>query len=154
MATLNMLTARGTIYLVTGKGTAKYKIEPSLFEAGEPDNPDYAILFTGYTFMEQEVVAKVSCLNDQRVMYSFGKGFGDLSILGEVLCGNYKAAKGAEKVLSEYYEENRVHSLEAPIKFSGPENFAKEFYLVGMQIMQYNTAYEILSFRLNGVLAE
>jgi hypothetical protein len=151
-----ILASRGTAYYYKGKGVEKYKLEPDPFkqEKAKQDTLAYAIIFTGFTLNEQEVTAKVSCLNDQRVMYTFGKGFGDISVSGEVLCGAPEDQGGGEQALVEYYETNRVGVLKSPITLSGPKGFTAEFFLTGLTISQYNTQLEILNFRFNGVLAK
>ncbi len=156
MAEISTRTGRGTIYLVEGKGEGKYKLDPEISpksKGGAGDTLEYAILFTGYTLNEQEITAKASCLNDQRVMYSFGKGFGDIAIIGEILCGNPADQGGGQKIIQDYYEDNRVHVLEDTVTLSASDA-TYEFYLTGLSILQYNVNLEILGFRLTGTLAE
>tara|TARA_B100002019_G_scaffold291014_1_gene310052 strand:- start:572 stop:1036 length:465 start_codon:yes stop_codon:yes gene_type:complete len=150
------MPARGTVYLVKGKGNKKYKLDPDPFtnEGGPGDTLSYGIIFTGYQLTEQEITAKIACLNDQRVMYTFGKGFGDITINGEVLCGATDGSGGGEKALLDYYEENRVNIKKEALTLSGPKGFTAEFFLTGLTIVQYNTQLEILNFRFQGVLAK
>ena len=149
--------SRGAIYKVDGDGKHKYKLEPELFKktGSSSISKNGQILFTGYSLVEKEIVAKNACLNDQRVMYTFGKGFGDIIVTGEMLLGIPEGKSKIENELQEYYEAQRVHTKkEEPLTLTGPSGFTKEFYLVGLSIMQYNVALEILGFRLTGVLAE
>ena len=113
-------------------------------------------LFTGYTLNEQEIVAKNSCLNDQRVMYTFGKGFGDIVINGEILMGAPISNSKAEADLLKFYEDNRVSKKKKDhLTLSvASESKVIPFYLVGVSIVGYNVELEILNFRIIGVLAE
>jgi len=151
----NWLSTRGAIYHYSpGAKGDKYSLEPDVFKK---QTPYTAILFTGYSLNETEIVAKNACLNDQRVMYTFGKGFGDITVNGEILIGAPSTeGSDSESKLLEFYEENRVsNKKKETLKLSvANESEIIPFYLVGMSIMQYNVALEILGFRLIGVLAK
>ena len=151
---LSYFPSRGAIYKVDGDGIHKYEVQPETpFDNGTPEKG--ITIFTGYTLNEQEIVSKNACLNDQRVMYTFGKGFGNIVITGEMLLGIPENQGDKEQELSTYYESWRVHSKkDEPLTLSGPNGFSKEFYLVGMTVTNYNVAMEILGFRLTGILAE
>lgn len=150
----NWLSSRGAIYhhSLDSKG-GKYQLKPELFKK---DPPTTAVLFTGYTLTESEIVAKNACLNDQRVMYTFGKGFGDLSVSGEILMGAPSSKSTAEADLLSFYEDNRVSSKKKETLTLSVASKSEliPFYLVGVSILQYNVPLEILSFRLIGVLAK
>lgn len=151
------MPTRGTVYQVTGQGQKKYELDPNPFKTqkgGGPDTLAYGIIFTGFSVNEEEVTSKVACLNDQRVMYTFGKGFGDITVVGEILCGATDGVGGGESEIVKYYEDNRVSKLKKQITLSGPSGFKAEFFLVGLSILQYNTQLEIINFRLQGVLSK
>tara|TARA_Y100001972_G_C7648619_1_gene326046 strand:+ start:1339 stop:1803 length:465 start_codon:yes stop_codon:yes gene_type:complete len=150
------MSTRGTVYVIEGKGAKKYELDPNPFktEGGKGDTLEYGIIFTGFQLNEQEVTAKVACLNDQRVMYTFGKGFGDIAVVGEILCGAADGTGGGEKEIVDYYEENRVATKKEALTLSGPAGFTVEFYLTGLSILQYNTQLEIINFKLIGVLSK
>ena len=145
---------RGTMYLVNSDLTKRYALGGgaggNLFQT----NSKWAILFTGYTITEQEILSKSACLEDKRVMYSFGKGFGDISITGEALLGNSKSKANFESTLKEFYESNRLSQNPVPLKLSVIGTNVFEFYLVGVNVAGYNSNYEILPFSLVGVLAK
>jgi|APSaa5957512493_1039668.scaffolds.fasta_scaffold16974_3 hypothetical protein len=150
----SFLSSRGAIYEVQLGTAKKYNLKPKgLFSK---DAPNSVALFTGYTLNEQEIVAKNSCLNDQRVMYTFGKGFGDIVINGEILMGAPISNSKAEADLLKFYEDNRVSKKKKDhLTLSvASESKVIPFYLVGVSIVGYNVELEILNFRIIGVLAE
>lgn len=150
------MSTRGTVYKIKGQGAKKYELDPNPFKTQKSgqDTLKYGIIFTGFSVNEEEVTSKVACLNDQRVMYTFGKGFGDITVVGEILCGAVDGAGGGEAEIVKYYEDNRVAQLKKQVTLSGPSGFKAEFFLVGLSILQYNTQLEIINFRLQGVLAK
>ena len=160
----SFLTARGAVYIhdVEPKGKT-YKLSPNLFAAGKHNeksdtHDSTAVIFTGYTMKENEIVAKAACLNDNRVLYTFGKGFGDITISGEALMGPAYIHSNFEGVLQTYYELNRasVGGGGAHVSLSSTQGggMALPFFLVGMSVNGYDPTLEILSFSLIGVLSK
>ena len=98
--------SRGAVYQVKGQGQHKYELTPNtLFTRS--DGKEGTMIFTGYALNEQEIVAKNACLNDQRVMYTFGKSFGDITITGEMLLGVPENTSKPESSLISFYDEKR-----------------------------------------------
>ena len=94
---------------------------------------------------------------NSRNPYKFCDFFGDITVNGEILIGAPSTeGSDSESKLLEFYEENRVsNKKKETLKLSvSNESEIIPFYLVGMSIMQYNVALEILGFRLIGVLAK
>ena len=149
----NWLSSRGAIYRVRLGKARKYRLKPNVFKKNTPNS---ATLFTGYALNEQEIVAKNACLNDQRIMYTFGKGFGDIAVNGEILMGAPQSSGQAEADLLDFYEKHRVSKAKKEtLKLSiASQSKILPFYLVGVSIMGYNVDMEILTFRLVGVLAK
>jgi hypothetical protein len=146
----NFLSSRGAVYKAITSKIEKYTISPDFRQSGI----NSATIFTGYTINEQEIVAQAACLNDLRVMYTFGKGFGSINVTGEMLLGAPEARSRNEGQLYDYYEKNRVSQLEKPVSLSLGAGRSLKFFLVGLNISQYSVDFEILPFQLIGVIQE
>jgi hypothetical protein len=146
----NFLSSRGAVYKAISGKVNKFKITPDFRKT----SGKYATLFTGYNIAEQEIVAQAACLNDLRVMYTFGKGFGNIQVTGEMLLGAPEANSSIESSLYDYYNKNRVSKLKAPISISLGAGGSIKFFLIGLNINQYNVDYELLPFNLQGVIQE
>lgn len=146
----NFLSSRGAVYKAISSKASKFKITPDFRESNEK----YATIFTGYNLQEQEIVAQAACLNDLRVMYTFGKGFGNISVNGEMLLGAPEANSAIESSLYDYYNTNRVSKLKGPISISLGAGGSINFFLIGLNINQYNVDYELLPFTLQGIIQE
>ena len=149
MAT-NFLSSRGAVYKAIDSGDSRYAINPDFRVNGEK----FATILTGYNVQEQEIVAQAACLNDLRVMYTFGKGFGNIQITGEMLLGAPEAQSSIEGALFGYYETNRVSVKKKPLTLSISGGGSIPFYLIGISVNQYNLELELLPFSLTGVVAK
>ena len=146
----NFLSSRGAVYRAVKSKASKFKITPDFRETNEK----YATIFTGYNLSENEIVAQAACLNDLRVMYTFGKGFGNIQVNGEMLLGAPEANSSIESALYDYYNTNRVSKLKEPISISLGAGGSIKFFLIGLNINQYNVDFELLPFSLVGVIQE
>jgi len=175
-------TSRGVVYKINnGTATHKYSLQGSgggeFFDRGAggggpgggaggaaagaaaglvDSESETVVILTGYQLREQEILGKTACLNDYRVMYSFGKGFGDITISGEALLGAPEQSDSFEAKLKTFYETNRVsQKVDGAVKFStGQAAETFEFFLVGMSVNGYQPEVEILPFSFTGVLSK
>ena len=169
---MRYFTSRGVVYKINnGTPTHKYSLKGAgdgeFFDRGSggrslsgfglsDSESETVVILTGYQLREQEILGKTACLNDYRVMYSFGKGFGDITINGEALLGAPEQSDSFEAKLKKFYEANRVsQKTDGAVKFStGQAGETFEFFLVGMSVNGYQPEVEILPFSFTGVLSK
>lgn len=169
---MRYFTSRGVVYKINnGTPTHKYSLQGEgngeFFDRGKggktlsgfglaDSEAETVVILTGYQLREQEILGKTACLNDYRVMYSFGKGFGDITINGEALLGAPEQSDSFEAKLKTFYETNRVSQKpDGALKFStGEAGETFEFFLVGMSVNGYQPEVEILPFSFTGVLSK
>jgi hypothetical protein len=148
----NFLSGRGAVYVVSSDKSSKYSLKPPLPKGKE----NAACIITGYSLNETEITSKIACLNDQRVLYSFGKAFGEIHVSGELLLGEAGKTTDSsmEYDLRDYYDKNRVSKLDDSIGFSAGKTLTMDFFLTGLSIANYNLEFEILPFTLVGTLVK
>jgi len=95
-------------------------------------------------------------MNNIKVFYSFGQNFGDVTISGEILLGNfgnYLLAKNTVKTFVDFFWKYRVSNNLKPVTVSAVnEKFLT--YLVGMDFGDIIPDVHILPFLLHGVLID
>lgn len=114
------------------------------------------ILFTGMNISHRDVTGQMLCLNNVKVFYSFGQNFGDVSIAGEILLGNFGdrlKAKQAFKAFLDFFWKYRVSKYLAPVTVSAvDESFL--VYLVGIDFGDIIPDIHVLPFILHGTLID
>lgn len=176
-----ILSARGVFYKVTlddSQAPGLYAVaglnrpDPSAVipvqptAAGTPGNAKAAdpsavassnafpILISGIATTQNDIVSQVSCLENVKILYTFGQNFGQLIIRGEVLMGPAgEIKKQAVQQLEDYFWKYRVSTRGLPVMVSIADN-AFYAYLVGMEIHDVMTDFHILPFVLYGVLLD
>lgn len=114
------------------------------------------VLFTGLRVSERDIFGAVSCLNNVKVFYTFGQNFGDVTISGEILLGNFddrETAASTVASLADFFWKYRVSNRKYPVTVSAlSEKFL--VYLVGMDFLDISLDTHILPFILHGVLLD
>jgi len=114
------------------------------------------VLFTGVQIGQHDITSRVLCMNNVKVLYSFGQNYGDVAITGEILLGNYGDKFNSEQMVSKFVDffwKNRVSNLLYPVTVSA----VKEKYLVyleGMDFGAIDPQFHILPFVLHGTLID
>ena len=154
-------SAKGTLYKIKNVWNipAKYELQmPNEAKILNLSLIGGAVIITGYTIKETEVTAKTSCINDHRVMYSFGKGFGDITIDCEGLLGNGhedNELNNFQESLGKIYEAARLNVAGGkPAIFSIAGAKAIEFHVVGLSVGGYIPEIEVLPFSFIGILSK
>tara|TARA_B100000579_G_scaffold300828_1_gene250761 strand:- start:6344 stop:6841 length:498 start_codon:yes stop_codon:yes gene_type:complete len=158
--------ARGTLHIISGGGGQKYS-SPWEGRAGGVDvgmpesDKNWASIITGYTITEKEVTSKMACIDDERVMYSFGKGFGEITIQCEVFLGSPEGNQSIDVIaeIVNVYEQNRLTSgtgrnVQVPMKLSIAGAGTITYYQTGVDVGNFNPELQILQMNIKGVLAE
>jgi hypothetical protein len=141
-----ILQSQGTVWVWPRLGKR-------LFISGLPDDlligGDSAAYATSIQVMDFDVTGKVICLNDKRVLYEFGKGFGTIKVDGELFIGPAKSGTTGRGAITandaslgriiDWFNENRVSARTEPltIQTSGEHGefvfFASSFSVNGIQ---------------------
>ena len=108
-----------------------------------------------------DVTGKIVCLNDKRVIYEFGRGFGTITIQADVLIGNTKAAPQSGnfgEVIDHFnakrISENPSHLVVTAKSGSSKSSATFRFYLSQFNLGPFNAETGIASVQLVGDLIE
>lgn len=115
------------------------------------------ILLTGVTIGQRDIVGQAACLENQKVFYTFGQNFGNIQITGEILLGALADAKAQDEgiqTLREFFANYRVSVFKKPVAVTISRNEAVFAYLVGLDIGNLDTEFNILPFAFHGVLLD
>ena len=144
-----------------------------LFSGSLPDElapgGSYPMYITSIQVTDFDVTGKVICLNDKRILYEFGKGFGTIAIQGEVLIGNMGVEtslgkvrgqhNGSYEALINWFNEKRVSNDPTPLTVSAGSATADtggtfKFYLSSFQLGPIAAETGVTQFQLVGDLIE
>lgn len=114
------------------------------------------LLLTGLRIGERDIYGAMACLNNQKVFYTFGQNFGDVTIIGEILLGNFanqSTSAARRKAFVDFFWKYRVSQFKAPVHVSvlGEKYLV---YLVGLDFADIEPDFHILPFVLHGVLLD
>lgn len=151
---MEILQFDGGVFIFPRKGEQLFGGE---FDAlvGKNDEPIY---ITDLMLHDTDITGKLPCLNDTRILYSFGKGFGGFAVSGEVLIGNTEvnSPSGDLKTITDFFEEHRVANSKKPltIPISGKTrtNMTVSFYLEKYQVGPSVAETGVVQFNLSGTL--
>lgn len=115
------------------------------------------ILLTAVTLGQRDIVGQAACLENQKVFYTFGQNFGNIQITGEILLGALADAKAQDEgiqTLREFFANYRVSVFKKPVAVTISRNEAVFAYLVGLDIGNLDSEFNILPFTFHGVLLD
>ena len=148
----NYLCARGTVVngLPAG-GSGIYKVEGLETKKGS-----YPLLISSISWGKRDILLPVPCLNGVKVIYSFGPGFGEVVIRGQILLGPLAGGGGTRNLqgLVDWFEQRRVSKSKKPVKLSIVGQGAVKAYLNTLQIAEPNQEFQTQMFAMGGVLVE
>lgn len=127
--------AAGCVYSPTGTGAGAYAL--SGLRSSVP------ILITGGQVMDTDLILPVVCLNNIRIMYSFGANFGDAAVSGIALLG----AGGSNKAesLKSYVDGKRTSGAGSQAYLSTPLGGFK-VYVTGFSLGAPDSDFQIQPF--------
>ena len=114
------------------------------------------VLFTGCQISQQDVVGRTLCMENIKILYSFGRNFGDVAITGEILLGNFDDASKAQttvKNFCDFFWTYRVSNYLKPVTVA----LLKETFLVyleGLSIGTIDPQTHIMPFMMHGTLLD
>lgn len=164
-SSLTYLDVRGAFYRVelldarhAAKARGVYAIEELADfrseAAGQLESP---ILITGVTTVQNDVISLMSCLNNTKVIHTFGQSFGNVQITGEILLGPLGnmtlGERGGVRRILDFFWKFRVsvHGLPITVSVSGEAFY---MYLSGLQLGAADNDLHTLPFMLTGTLLD
>lgn len=154
--------AKGNVYRINVHNLpTRYELQlpndaksPPQAETSPSSGGNWGCIMTGYNLKEEEITAKTACIDDKRVMYSFGKGFGDITVNFEALLGANPKECDFEQYITSTYDACRLSAAKGKTaKLSVIGGGTIEFHITGLQIGGYIAEFEVLPFSFVGVLA-
>jgi len=149
---MNYLCARGTVVNgLPSNSSGIYKIEGLEAKKGS-----YPLLIKSIGWGKRDLLLPVACLNGVKIIYSFGSGFGDVVVRGEILLGPLAGGAGTQNLqgLVDWFESRRVSKSQKPVKLSIIHQGAVKAYLNTLQIAEPNQEFQTQMFAMGGILVE
>lgn len=151
----DLLSAKGTIYSIFpsfGKRPVGYFLMLPLPVQAANIIPLEQILINDVIVNRGDMYSAVSCLNNEKLIYNFGKAFGDITISGTILMGSMSIGID-ERALHLYFDTYRMSSLKKPLKVLAGITLY-QFYLTGMGIGTTDPEYHTRDFTFTGVVID
>lgn len=152
-----IIGARGCVYRVAmpggGQGSGFYRLDPDLGTG----RGDYPILLTAVTGTKSDNLGLFPCLENFKVIYTFGQGFGDTTISGVVFLGRADETNVSQSMaqLQRYFDRHRASVWKRPISVSmGSLKVAQRVYLRQLRMGAPDTELHVQPFEMSGVLVE
>ena len=145
----NLLICRGNVYLVGTDNQEAFSVSPSI--GGSSTSP---IILQSINVDTKVINLPVVCLNDTRILYVFGKDFGDISVGGLAMLGKGGTGSALAQVVSYYKDNAAVDGGAKPVSVSLPGNVSYKFYLLGLVISDPNPELQYFPFMLTGKIIE
>lgn len=155
----DFFTGRGLVVSVKNKRSSAYKLTGGamgqLFSAS-PSGGSIALI-GNILVSDKDIGLPVVCTDDYRAIYSFGRDFGQVSIVGTAFLGPADGAcGGSSKVLKQLingFESDRLSKKKKPCKFSIAGAKAWPVYFVQLELKSVNGELNSVDFSLDAVLA-
>ena len=127
------------------------------------------MFITSIQVTDFDVTGKVICLNDKRILYEFGKGFGTITVQGEILIGNTAVEPGLGMIngkqtgsfqeIINFFNEKRVSENPNPLTINAGSGVAQvggtfKFYLSSFALGPIAPETGVVQFQLTGDLIE
>lgn len=148
----NFFPTRGCVYAIPTTGTGSdglYRLNGVTDQKGS----DSAILVTGLDLIDSDVFSPVITTENLKVLYVFGKAFGQVSLQGQVLLGSVGKKTDKMDVLQQWFQKNRVAVSKKPVELS-VANKAYSVYVTGFTIGAAEAELNIQAFAVQGLIAD
>lgn len=141
---MSMFCDRGTVYIVKGESSKGMYSVPGI--------EGKFTLINSMDIEEMDSFAAVATLDDQQIMYVFGKDTGNVKVAGEILLGTVGDNEGVGEIkkMADWFEQNRVSKKSTPVRISIAGAGAMSVYVVGLVFGAVNTELNILPFAIIG----
>ena len=137
---MSMFCERGTVYVVKGSSSKGIYSVPGI-------DGTYTLI-NAIEIEEMDSFSTTATLDDQQILYVFGKDTGNVKITGSILIGPVGANEGAGdiKALASWFSSNRVSKKSSPTKISIAGAGAMSVYPVGLVLGVMEPELNILPF--------
>lgn len=154
MAQKTLFPTYGTTIQIYKSGKSPlFKLEgfERLFKGNDQD--DAPAIMTGITYQDDDVLLPVVALDDEHVMYSFGKNFGHFSLTGTMYVVKCKGGISDKlKRMQNLFKQGRTSTVLRPINFSGG-GFSCKVYVQSLNFNNANPAMQSFDFSLECIIA-
>lgn len=109
---------------------------------------------------ESDIHTPMVTLEGKKILYKFGKAFGNFSISGELLLGaagsdGSGVSGSALADLTSYFEKHRLSNKDDPTILTAAGGDTKYYlYLIGLQIFDMNTEFHTMPFTITALIAD
>jgi len=135
--------------------------QDSFFKVSNLDeSAEEPILINDIRVNDKDIYSTKLCFNDKRILYTYGRAFGTLTIEGEILLGPQGLLTEAEEKLTDWFDEYRSTNLD-PSNTNGAAGVPKAslgngvsylFYPVALNTGILDKELNILGFSILGVI--
>jgi len=150
----NILQFGSGVFVWPRKGKRLYSGDlPAELTSGK----EAKMFITSVDVSDHDITGKVVCLNDKRILYEFGKGFGTIEIKGEILAGiaDMKNQNGKISKIIDFFNDKRVSQNPKPLTINGGRFGGKyTFYLTHFSAGSWVPELGICNFSMGGDLVK
>lgn len=150
--TESILPAIGQTFFIDGPQTSGIdlqKITDALqqFKGHDTDN---IVILDDIQYTDGDVILPVVALDDHRIMYTFGKNFGEAYIMGTIYNGCRENPKfTAINKLDGVFQGARISTSKSPVNLSVAGGWKAKVYIISLDIMQANPMNQSIKFRVS-----
>lgn len=116
-----------------------------------PNDPPAFV--TNVDFTDKDVTLPIVALDDKRVIYSFGKGFGEAHISGIIFIFGCDSVTSAVSQLSHAFNSNRISKKLSPCNLSIIGMSGTKVYPVALKFHDADTKVQSLMFTISCIVA-
>lgn len=139
---MTIFPAKGCYYLI-GNRNPYYSISPSL-------DIGYPTLYDSVSRSGKDIVTGVPCFDDKRVIYIFGKNFGNVQVTASILLGSAEHTDAAEAGIMNWWNTHRSANSGVPMSISTLGGGASRYLIQGIGLGGVDPNYNILKVTLTG----
>lgn len=149
MASTNFVKTRGCVVTIN-KGSGGYEI--SGFPKGDDSAP---IILTDAIASFKDIVLPVTTLSNNKILYTFGSDFGNVTLNGIIFLGQAGNASGGVGAVKSFYTSNCTgnKSAASPVQVSLSGQEVISVYIIGLGFGTPNAEYNFIPFSLSGIEA-
>lgn len=105
--------------------------------------------------VQQDIAIPVVAADDYHVLYSFGKNFGGVRVVGTAYLGmpSQSAAQQVMSQMQQAYDRIRLSQALAPVTIRITQGFACKAFFISFKIGQSDPDFHKLEWELQGLLA-
>lgn len=140
--------SKGCVYRPSkGIGGGWYNLEGLASGGGSP------ILILGAQSTDLDLVFPVTALGNIKILYTFGQNFGNMQVMGAVLCGPAGSNGGSFGKVMSFFEAKRVAKSHTPVNLSIPGGRGYKVYVTGLGLAAPDAELHVQPFMIYGLIA-